>query len=296
MESLRKSGLRVFDTAPQDTNYEHTLLTTWKITFEKLEEDKQSGPAAMLFKLFAYCEPDDIPLKIFIDGRDEFPPLLADKLKPGDDAGHNELIDKLRRYSLVSMRREDGKMLLSVHRLVQAVVNHNSGGNTECIKCCLNVAYAIFNYGYGTKDDFDTFSINLPHMLRIAHHAESLLEGDKESMEKAARIYSEAGIGLSRKGDYVSALEWYRKALKIREEVLGTEHPLTATTYNNIAGVYKAQGDYASALELYQKAYIIFKKKLGENHPNTKIVFRNAKSAFNAAGYSEGFESCLFKS
>jgi tetratricopeptide (TPR) repeat protein len=38
-------------------------------------------------------------------------------------------------------------------------------------------------------------------------------------------------------------LKWYEKALAIDEKVPGKEHPDTATTYNNIAGVYFYQGD-----------------------------------------------------
>jgi tetratricopeptide (TPR) repeat protein len=71
-------------------------------------------------------------------------------------------------------------------------------------------------------------------------------------------------------GDYGKALEYYGKALAIRERVLGKEHPSTATTYNNIGGVYRAQGDYAKALEYYRKANAVFLSVFGENHPYTQ--------------------------
>jgi len=72
-------------------------------------------------------------------------------------------------------------------------------------------------------------------------------------------------------------LEWYRKALAINEKVLGEEHPDTATTYNNIAGVYSSQGDYPRALEWFQKALIILELRLGNQHPNTIVVIDNMK-------------------
>ncbi len=43
-------------------------------------------------------------------------------------------------------------------------------------------------------------------------------------------------------GEYEKALEWYDRALKIREKVLGKEHPDTAITYHNIALVYSDLG------------------------------------------------------
>ena len=66
------------------------------------------------------------------------------------------------------------------------------------------------------------------------------------------------------------ALEYYGKALAIRERVLGTEHTYTAMTYNNMASVYSDQGDYEKALEYYEKALAVFKMKLGETHPYTQ--------------------------
>ena len=72
------------------------------------------------------------------------------------------------------------------------------------------------------------------------------------------------------KGDYGKALEYYSKALVISETSLGTEHPDTATSYNNIGWVYRAQGNYTTALDYYTKAYQIRKNKLGEDHHDTK--------------------------
>ena len=43
-----------------------------------------------------------------------------------------------------------------------------------------------------------------------------------------------------------------------------------ATSYNNMAYVYKATKDLAKAKEYWEKAYAIYLKKLGPNHPDTK--------------------------
>ena len=71
-------------------------------------------------------------------------------------------------------------------------------------------------------------------------------------------------------GDYEKALEYYEKDLEISERTLGSDHPSTATTYNNMAGVYKEQGEYEKALEYYEKALTVFMAKLGANHPYTQ--------------------------
>ena len=54
------------------------------------------------------------------------------------------------------------------------------------------------------------------------------------------------------KGDYHGALEMYQKCLAIQEKSLGKDHPSTATTYNNIGIMMKANGDTDGALEMLQ--------------------------------------------
>jgi tetratricopeptide (TPR) repeat protein len=77
------------------------------------------------------------------------------------------------------------------------------------------------------------------------------------------------------KGDYDSAEPLYKRALAIIEKVLGKEHPSTATSLNNLAGVYQAKGDYDSAERLYKRALEILEKRLGSNHPNTVTIRNN---------------------
>jgi tetratricopeptide (TPR) repeat protein len=295
LELLSKYGLRVLNTPSPDTDYEKTVLTTWLITFDKIEQEEQSKAAVQLLKLCAYCAPDDIPLRMFIDGRNKLLQPLSDALNPEDAPGHDELINRLARYSLATLsgRDKNGGALLSVHRLVQTLIRHNLGDEKSWLRCCLNVASEIFNYEYGNREDFDAFAMTLPHALKIAQHAEQSLKNDDESLQSVARVYNEAGTGLRKQGMYAESLGWYRKALAIREKALGTEHPDTATTYNNIAGVYKDQGDYATALELYKKSYRTFEKSVGTDHPNAKNVYNNAKAAHAAANRADTFEKWL---
>ncbi|MEM8546026.1 MAG: tetratricopeptide repeat protein, partial [Cyanobacteria bacterium P01_H01_bin.119] len=68
-----------------------------------------------------------------------------------------------------------------------------------------------------------------------------------QSLDCLARIYE-------KQGRYREALPLYRKALKIREQQLGTDHRDVATSLNNLAGLYKAQGRYGEAEPLYQRS------------------------------------------
>ena len=45
--------------------------------------------------------------------------------------------------------------------------------------------------------------------------------------------------------------------------MLGAEHPDTASSLNNLAGLLQAQGDLAGAPPLYERALAIWEKVLG---------------------------------
>ncbi len=62
---------------------------------------------------------------------------------------------------------------------------------------------------------------------------------------------------------------------------MGKEHPDTATTYNNIAGVYYAQGEYEKALEWYDRALKIYEKVFGKQHPHTIKIVNNMQFVLN---------------
>jgi len=81
--------------------------------------------------------------------------------------------------------------------------------------------------------------------------------------------------------------------LAISEKVLGTEHPSTATTYNNIALVYSYQGDYAKALEWYSRSYRIVLRVLGYSHPHARTIRSNMEYVYAKAGHLDSFDSFM---
>ncbi|NCR58490.1 MAG: tetratricopeptide repeat protein [Microcystis aeruginosa LL13-06] len=74
-------------------------------------------------------------------------------------------------------------------------------------------------------------------------------------------------------GRYPEAEPLYLEALDLYKRLLGDNHPLVATSLNNLAGLYDSQGRYPEAEPLYLQALAIAEQALGENHPNT-IIFR----------------------
>ena len=57
--------------------------------------------------------------------------------------------------------------------------------------------------------------------------------------------------------------------------MLGADHPETATSLNNLAGLYRAQGLYVEAGPMVMEAVEIIERVLGAEHPNTIITHEN---------------------
>ncbi len=72
-----------------------------------------------------------------------------------------------------------------------------------------------------------------------------------------ATAYNNLGLDLKRTGLFERAEEAYAKALEIRTETLGAEHPDTIVVLNNQAELYLAQGLPDKAAELQQRILAI---------------------------------------
>jgi tetratricopeptide (TPR) repeat protein len=109
-------------------------------------------------------------------------------------------------------------------------------------------------------------------------------EKDKNYLLVAARdlnYFAELHI---KTGNYKEPENLLLKAIEIRERILGTQHPNTAITYNNIGFVYDNQGDYPKALAFYQKALKIREKVLGIEHPDTATTYNNIGGVYYIQG------------
>ena len=280
---LEQHGLQVFENAAAKLNgYGEIVTTTWGISFTKLSEAAQQ-----LLYLCAYMAPDNIPLDFFVRQAEALPVPLRNELS--NELKATEVMLSLTKYSLAKRNRE----YLSMHRLVQKVTRDEleKANDTQWLAYCLNIAHAVFKYEFGDKKSMDAFEQNALHVLEIAGYAEKAFDDDEEAQEKIAWLYHEAGFGYDYSGKYREALLWYHKARKIREKILGKEHPDTATTYNNIAGVYDIQGDYSKALEWYQKALDISEKVQGKEHPSTATTYNNIALVYSRQGdYNKALE------
>jgi len=72
----------------------------------------------------------------------------------------------------------------------------------------------------------------------------------------------------------------YEEALWVHQKVLDDEHPLTATTLHNMAGVLVEQGKYEEAMQGYEEVLRVQQKVFGDEHPSTAGTLHNMAGVF----------------
>jgi len=77
------------------------------------------------------------------------------------------------------------------------------------------------------------------------------------------------------RGAYGLAETLCRRVLETTRRVLGSEHPNTLTSMNNLAEMLRAQGDPVGAREIHEQVLKIARQVLGDEHPDTLASMNN---------------------
>lgn len=111
---------------------------------------------------------------------------------------------------------------------------------------------------------------------------ESVSEGaSSQAVGQSVYIINNLALLYVNQGRYTEAESLCRRALLIREQQLGPEHPSIATSLNNLAELYRAQeGKDAEAEPLHRRA-IAIEEQLRANHPNTTTSLVNLANFYH---------------
>jgi tetratricopeptide (TPR) repeat protein len=101
---------------------------------------------------------------------------------------------------------------------------------------------------------------------------------------QSAQARDEQAEALEAQAKFAQAQPFYEQALEIRRRLLTDDHPLTASSYNNVALNLNAQGKYAQAQPLLEKALEINRRLLTDDHPHTANSYNNLAYNLNAQG------------
>jgi tetratricopeptide (TPR) repeat protein len=253
------------------TQYPRSVATTWLTTMEHLSKE-----AAAVLSFLAFLAPDDIPRDLLMGAADF---IAEEGLSTFDfrlSTSLESALDESSDYSMVKLQEQ----ALSVHRLVQAVLR--DGMDRETQRLWAERAVRAVSRAFP-----DPEFPNWPLCERLLPHAQACaewIERFEMALEEAARLLNQAGYYLHLRARYTEAEPLFRRALAIREQVLGSDHPDTAQSLSNLAAKYKAQGCYGEAEPLYWRALAITESALGENHPSTAVSLNNLAALYDAQG------------
>jgi Tfp pilus assembly protein PilF len=256
--------------------YPATVATTWTMAFAALQE---AQPAALsLLKLCAFFAPEDIPEALVRESASGLPEPLGAVVT--DDLQWDEALMALRHYALL----EGGQQALAVHRLVQAITRDRLpvDERTQWAEAALTCVAAAFPGADFLSEPrtWPTCARYLPHAVAVVSHV-----GDTDyAAPGTAWLLNHMGLYLDARAQFAEAKPYYERALAIREQVLGPQHPNTAISLNNLGALLRVQGDLAGAKPYLERALAIQEQVLGPQHPNTARSLNNLGVLLDAQG------------
>jgi tetratricopeptide (TPR) repeat protein/transcriptional regulator with XRE-family HTH domain len=257
------------------SDYPHTVATVWSLSFQKVE--LADPAAAELLHLCAFLDPDAIPEELIIEGAPALGPLLGPI--NSDQLRLNEAIEVLLHFSLI--RRNAQRRTLTTHRMVQAVIQDNMPTDAQrkwAERAIRAVHYAFPNYVEAAT--WQRCQRCLPHAQACA----ALMDQYGLAFAEGAHLFNQAGYYLKERALHAEAEAFYRRALAIREQVLGPEHLDTAQSLYNSARLYYEQGKYADGEQLYLRVLAIREQVLGPEHPDTAHCLNNLALLYVSQG------------
>ncbi len=109
-------------------------------------------------------------------------------------------------------------------------------------------------------------------------------DGAKSVELREASSLNAQAIELYNKGRYDEAIPLAKRALEIRERLLGAGDPLLGDALQNLGSIYSGKKNYGEALSLYKRALSIFEKALGPENARTANTLHNLGWLYYAQG------------
>ncbi|KAF3389938.1 Nephrocystin-3 [Talaromyces pinophilus] len=170
----------------------------------------------------------------------------------------------LRNFSFISFST-DGTSF-QMHRLVQLAMQKwlEASGQLEQWKERF-VRNLSREFPSGEYENWKICGLIFPH----AQSAVAQRPDSDNSLQEWALLLNNAASFAWAKWNLVAAEKMAVRAMRVREKVLGIDHPDTLTSINNLGSVLRSQGKYGEAEMMHRRALTSREKLLGIDHPDT---------------------------
>lgn len=235
--------------------------------------EKVEPPTAIeLLKLCAFLHVDGIDEEI-LTGADFFTPSE-------DDTGHLDmLIAALRKYSLIA--RQGDERMLSLHRLVQAVVTDSMQPDEQRIWA--ERAVSLIGRVFPGADKVTAW----PQCERLMPHVYVCLRHIKLwqlTSPEVVGLFDRAGLYLLEQGQYEQATRLLLKALDIHATLNAPDSIAIIETLNNLASCYLFKGAYSQAEPLFVRVLSICEAAYGALHVDVAVTLNNLALLYQQQG------------
>ncbi|MCL2811068.1 MAG: tetratricopeptide repeat protein [Clostridia bacterium] len=183
------------------------------------------------------------------------------------------LLNKLGDKRLI--RFVEGKKTIEMHDVIAEVLRQELKPNSVSCERLIKAVTKEISY-----EQTDIRIYEAPYL----YCAESIAKHMCEQTEMTAYICSIIGFVYFNKDDYENALHYNLRDLAISENVTGKDETEIATTYNNLAPLYRSKGDYENALHYGLSALEIRERKLGKFHSQTVDTYNNLATIYQGKG------------
>ncbi|EHK16959.1 uncharacterized protein TRIVIDRAFT_113898, partial [Trichoderma virens Gv29-8] len=274
----------------------NSVLETWKISTQKIREESELS--YRILNVIAYLDSQDIPHEL----------IVAASRYSVDEEGRAEQVHKLEvqqavmrlvEFSFLDMRRgEGGLRIYEMHKLLQEAVRyglwvqgpmemafseittrHNQPQNAEAYYSSIALQMVDDIFPVSKQDSWARCEQFIAHAIRVGEWAE--ISG--KAVETSA-LLGRVSDFLYDRGRWREKEPVDRRALDLRREALGEEHPDTVISLSNLAITYHEQGRYDEAERLKNQVLDLRREILGEKHPNTIRSMVNIAATYYVQG------------
>jgi tetratricopeptide (TPR) repeat protein len=271
----------------------HNRLTAAKTFALAIDEAAKLHPAAEPLIIYAaLLAPEPIPLYLFAEAREEFGEPFASSLA-GD--GLDEAVATLRAFALIDREtipdERDPSITtdcIRLHRLVRqvAAIRRKDQALEEARRVLIAALAAAYpNAVFRDPKTWPRARRLDAIILPLVENAALPKDGEYQAAYLLDRLASYRQVSLFA---YVQAGSLFELALTIREKTLGSDHPQTANSLNNLGLLLQAQGDLARVRPYYERALAILEKVLGPDHRDTANSLNNLGGLLRVQGDLEG--------
>lgn len=257
-----------------------TVAGAWTLSFRQIQH--QNALASELLSLMGFFDQQAIPIE-----------FLEYYSKQQNQEGYRkkqfqESLGILKAFSFVTEEQDHG---LDIHKLVQLVLRDWLAKEKKTARFARQALSVVSQaYPVSTYENWVACSKYLPHAYQVLKF--NMAESKDEKIQKGALAHNMASY-LLHQGQWNDAEKLQLKAVELRIEVLGPDHPDTLSSMNTLASTYQYQGRLEQAAKLGVQVIERSNTRLGLNHPDTLNIMNNLASIYQAQGRWEEAEKLL---